>query len=181
VTTGANTKLSGAVIAATDANANDTGNLNLSTGTLTTENLHDLFIRGGISKEKHMDTKTHKSNFSFLASETLQKAYKLEQKAKMPRILIDPTLVSDFNHNDEYITHFTSQLINREGNNEIEVIVEMTEIQMRLIKEKDLSVREKYQWVLDYYWTVQNNKGFNLENFTPFKPKTHHNFKWLSI
>jgi filamentous hemagglutinin len=41
VTTGKNTKLSGAVIAATDANRNDTGNLNLSTGTLTTENLTD--------------------------------------------------------------------------------------------------------------------------------------------
>lgn len=41
VTTGANTKLSGAVIAATDTNGNDTGNLNLSTDTLTTENLTD--------------------------------------------------------------------------------------------------------------------------------------------
>ena len=41
VTTGAHTKLSGAVIAATDTNGNDTGNLNLSTDTLTTENLTD--------------------------------------------------------------------------------------------------------------------------------------------
>lgn len=153
--------------------------------------IHDLFIRGGISKGKHMDTKTHNSNFSFLASEALQKAYELEQKAKMPRILIDPILVSDFNpndefqiikDNDEYITHFASQLINREGNNEKEVIAEMTEIRIRLMKENDLAVQEKYQWVLDYYyWTVQNSKGFNLENFTPFTPKVHHNFKWLSI
>jgi hypothetical protein len=41
VTTGANTKLSGAVIAATDAQGNDTGKLNLTTQTLTTENLTD--------------------------------------------------------------------------------------------------------------------------------------------
>jgi filamentous hemagglutinin len=41
VTTGSNTKLSGAVIAATNAQGNDTGKLNLSTGTLTTENLTD--------------------------------------------------------------------------------------------------------------------------------------------
>ncbi|MDP2078939.1 MAG: hemagglutinin repeat-containing protein [Sulfuricurvum sp.] len=41
ITTGANTKLSGALIAATDAQGNDTGNLNLATKTLTTENLTD--------------------------------------------------------------------------------------------------------------------------------------------
>jgi len=41
VTTGKDTKLSGAVIAATDAQGNDTGKLNLSTNTLTTENLTD--------------------------------------------------------------------------------------------------------------------------------------------
>jgi len=41
VTTGANTKLSGAVIAATDNQGNDTGKLNLTTNTLTTENLTD--------------------------------------------------------------------------------------------------------------------------------------------
>jgi filamentous hemagglutinin len=41
VTTGANTKLTGALVAATDENGNDTGKLNLSTGTLTTENLTD--------------------------------------------------------------------------------------------------------------------------------------------
>lgn len=41
ITTGKDTKLSGAVIAAMDANENDTGKLNLSTNTLTTENLTD--------------------------------------------------------------------------------------------------------------------------------------------
>lgn len=41
ITTGANTKLSGAVIAATDNQGNDTGKLNLTTNTLTTENLTD--------------------------------------------------------------------------------------------------------------------------------------------
>jgi filamentous hemagglutinin len=41
VTTGKNTKLSGAVIAATDTNGNDTGKLGLTTQTLTTENLTD--------------------------------------------------------------------------------------------------------------------------------------------
>ena len=58
----------------------------------------------------------------------------------------------------------------------------MTEIKNRLTKEDDLSVKEKYQWVLDYYyWTVENSSGFNLENFTLFKPKIHLNFQWLSI
>jgi filamentous hemagglutinin len=37
-----NTSLSGAVIAATDNQGNDTGNLNLTTNTLTTENLTDI-------------------------------------------------------------------------------------------------------------------------------------------
>lgn len=41
VTTGSNTQLTGAVIAAIDSNGNDTGKLNLSTDTLTTENLTD--------------------------------------------------------------------------------------------------------------------------------------------
>lgn len=41
VTTGKDTKLSGAVIAATDAQGKDTGKLNLTTNTLTTENLTD--------------------------------------------------------------------------------------------------------------------------------------------
>ncbi len=152
--------------------------------------VHDLFIRGGISKGKHMSTTTKKSNFPFLASEALRKAYELEQKAKMPRILIDSTLVSHFNENDmsqiikeknEYITHFSHLLINREGNNPANVIAEMREIQERLQNENNLSIQGKYQWVLDYYyWTVENSNGFQLEDFTDFIPKKDRAFSWLT-
>jgi len=141
--------------------------------------MHDLFIRGGLSKGKHIFTNTRKSNFSFLASEALQKAYQLEQKAKMPKILIDRELFQDFTkidflyvikENDDYISHFATQLINRDGNNESDVIAEMTDIQNRLLKEEDISVKEKYQWILDYYyWTVKNTNAFNMNNFSHFR------------
>jgi hypothetical protein len=153
--------------------------------------MHDLFIRGGLSKGKHIFTNTTKSNFSFLASEALQKAYQLEQTAKMPKILIDSELFQYFTEvdklyvikeRDTFVSHFAPQLINREGNNELDVIAEMIDIQNRLSSEEDISIKEKYQWILDYYfWTVQNSNAFNMNNFQQFKISENIGFKELVL
>jgi len=151
--------------------------------------MHDLFIRGGISKGKHLDTITKNSNFSFLASEALQRAYELEQSAKMPRVLIDPILSEHFmqiddlliiKENNDYIAHFSPQLINREGNNENDVITEMTDIHNRLLLENDSYIKEKYQWIIDYYyWTVKNSNNFNMNKFTQFESSNNLGFNEL--
>jgi len=149
--------------------------------------IHDLFIRGGISKGKHINIKTKKSKLLFLASDALQKAYELEQEAKMPRVLIDSSLVKDFSNidkcnvikeNNDYIAHFAPQLINREGNNESDVISEMNEIFIRLNEESEDSIKEKYQWILDYYyWTIKSSNGFDIKKFDKFKSEKEYNFK----
>ncbi len=152
--------------------------------------MHDLFIRGGISFGKHIDVTTKNAKFNFLASEALQKAYNLEQCAKMPRILIDSKLSQNFTYTDmlhviqngeEYIVHFAPQLINEKGSNALDVYAEMKDIRDKLNAEQDTSVKEKYQWVLDYYyWTIECcSRGFDISKFVAFKPSKELDFKIL--
>lgn len=65
ITVGGNTNLKGALIAATDNQGNDTGNLSLTTNTLTHENMSsstystESSLGGGVSLgQKHNDNKT---------------------------------------------------------------------------------------------------------------------------
>ena len=147
----------------------------------------DLFVRGGIAKGKHINTETETSKLPFLASEALAKAYELEQKAKMPRILIEKNLESTFDINDkifiikeneDYIVHFAQVMINRNGNNYADVKAEMEDIYTRKMKEDNMEIKEKYQWILDYYyWTITQSQGYNLENFKKFSSLKDRKFK----
>jgi hypothetical protein len=138
----------------------------------------DLLVRGGVSMGKHSDYKTV-TGFRVLTSEALEKAYRLErERAKMPRVLIDPQVVSHLGvqeksliikDGDDFILHFATQLVNCQGKNLDDVYSEMCDIKQVRDNAKEANVREKYQWVLDYYyWTVSQIDGIDADRFLPF-------------
>lgn len=139
-----------------------------------------LFIRGGISQGQHIEKNNKKYNFSFLSSKALEKAYILEStKAVYPRILIDDDIIPDVSeHNltmivkndSEYMVHFSPQLINGEGNNQLEVKLEMEDIYKIYESETNSRVKDKYKWLLCYYyWTLSIIPGVNINRFKKFK------------
>jgi hypothetical protein len=148
-----------------------------------------LFIRGGISEGKHLETKS-KIGSSFLASKALQNAYLLEFKyAKNPRVLIDPSLIGNltieekeliFIEYNDYVLDFAPMIINREGSNENDVFLEMEDILRCINDTNDLKVRNKYRWLLDYYyWTIVKNNKFEIKRFNKFKSRNKRNFMKL--
>lgn len=123
-----------------------------------------LFIRGGISHGPHAESgEGTLSNPFFLASLALQKAYHIENNATYPRIIIDDDLISGLNEMNKslvvkngghYIAHFAKYIINDQGANLNDAIKEVREIQA-MMENKDEHIREKYQWLIDYYlWTM---------------------------
>jgi hypothetical protein len=138
----------------------------------------DLLVRGGISKGKHIHLPTKKTKIPFLSSIALQKAYSLEQKAEMPRTVIDPEIIPDINPTDKmfivedgehHIVHFAPVLINRNGENPLDVEAEMKDIHERM-KDKNGSVQKKYSWLLDYYyWTITQSNNFDISKYEKFK------------
>jgi len=145
-----------------------------------------LFLRGGISEGKHLKTNT-KIGSTFLTSEALQKAYLLESKqAKNPRVLVDASLIHNaskeekeliFMENKDYVLDFAPMIINRKGNNENDVYLEMVDILEYKRNSDCIKVKRKYQWVLDYYyWTITKSENFNIDRFTKFKSKVNRGF-----
>ncbi|EPL4525106.1 hypothetical protein [Enterobacter asburiae] len=139
-----------------------------------------LFIRGGISQGQHIEKTNNQYNFSFLSSKALEKAYMLEStKAVYPRILIDDDIIPDVSeHNltmiiknaSSYMVHFSPQLINNEGGNQLEVRLEMEDIYKTYESETDQRVKDKYKWLLCYYyWTLSLIPGVNMNKFKKFK------------
>ncbi|MGR2884148.1 hypothetical protein ABMX65_20575 [Vibrio vulnificus] len=139
-----------------------------------------LFVRGGISQGEHVEKNDSKHKFSFLSSRALERAYKLEsEKAITPRILIDENVVKDakgrtlsliVKDRSEYMLHFAPQLINDQGDNQREVKLEMKDIYKIYKHESNQRVKEKYQWLLCYYyWTLTTTPNVNIRNFEKFK------------
>jgi hypothetical protein len=139
-----------------------------------------LFVRGGISQGEHVEKNNSNHKFSFLSSKALERAYKLEsEKAVTPRILIDENVVQDakgltlsliVKDGSEYMLHFAPQLINDQGNNQREVKLEMKDIYKTYKYESNQRVKEKYQWLLCYYyWTLTTTPNVNIRDFEKFK------------
>lgn len=137
-----------------------------------------LFIRGGIAQGRHI-RKTTEQGYDFLASEALQKAYILEsKKAVTPRVLIDGDLIQTLpagerelviRESDDFILHFAHHVINRQGTNAPDVQAEMRELYSEMGRSDDECVKEKYQWLLDYYfWTLEHNPSWNPDEFRAF-------------
>jgi hypothetical protein len=146
-----------------------------------------LFLRGGISEGRHLETTTSVGSI-FLASEALQKAYLLESKcAKNPRILIDNSLITNltteekkmvFMENTDYILDFAPMIINNEGKNQNDVYLELENINKYINNTSSKSVKDKYQWVLDYYyWTITLSQNYQLSKFSKYKPEKTSVFK----
>jgi hypothetical protein len=142
-------------------------------------NCEGLFLRGGIARGKHCRRKTEQG-FNFLASQALQKAYALEQKANFARILVEPEIVTDLapeekglivRENNEFILHFANHVINREANNSNYVHAEMTELLSSIKNQSDEKIKAKHRWLLDYYhWTITQNPKWDALKFTEFAP-----------
>lgn len=139
-----------------------------------------LFIRGGISQGPHVEKVNAEHNFSFLSSKALERAYKLEsEKAVYPRILIDEILIQDLDDYSitlvvkdgvDYMLHFSPQLINSNGENQIEIKLEMEDIFSIYKSESDQRVKDKYKWLLCYYyWTLKITPNVKISKFKKFK------------
>ena len=137
-----------------------------------------LLIRGGISSGKHFED----PNINFLASEGLVKAYQLEQQAVYPMIVIDEDLISKklkklvVKNVNKHIVNYIRYIINEEGNNQEYVAKELVEIISYRNKSSNDNVREKYNWLINYYlWFIElsNNKfnKFNMNSFSHFISK----------
>ena len=148
-----------------------------------------LFIRGGIASGKHLQTNTSTGS-EFLASEALQKAYYLEcEFAINPRILIEPSLLHNATpsekelillENNEYIVDYASIIINENGNNEGDVYQEMEDILNYKNNSSLDNVKNKYQWILDYYyWKVLQGENFDITRFAKFYSGKSMGFKKL--
>lgn len=161
----------------------DNSNLNLLINYISTLiaqfSYEGLFIRGGISSGKLFED----PNINFLASEGLVKAYQLEQKAVYPMIVIDEDLISQViekkrivKNANKYILNYVRYIINEEGKNQQDVAKELAEIVSYRDSASNDNVREKYNWLINYYlWFIElsNNKfkKFDMNNFTHFISK----------
>lgn len=146
----------------------------------------DLFVRGGISHGHHRESQND-SNTTFLASIALQKAYLLEKEhAINPRILVDQELVTQLGaskhllivkESDEHFVHFAPHIINSEGQNTNEVLKEMQDIKKAREHVTGLREKEKYTWILDYYyWTLSLIPNVDMSVFEIFSPQNQPEF-----
>ncbi len=138
----------------------------------------ELFVRGGIAKGKHI-SKTSEY-FSFLSSKALEKAYLLEsKKAIYPRVVIDKDVlenIDEYNlskfvvkNNEDFILHYSPQLINSEEDNLNDIFLELEDIYKIYINTNEDKVKEKYLWIIKYYyWTLTNIKNIDLDKFDKF-------------
>jgi hypothetical protein len=140
-----------------------------------------LFLRGGLSCGKLLENFGNKEVFSFLASEGLVKAYQMETQATYPMIIIDNDIISNIDNpeciiknGDKYMLNYARYVINEFANNESDVIAEIEEIVEKKGKISDTHVREKYEWLINYYlWFVTKSHSkygkFDLSKFTAFE------------
>lgn len=145
--------------------------------------MEDLFIRGGIAKGKHIETEINVEKFPFLASEALVKAYSLEQdEERKPRVLIENDLIKNIcqigkdrivQENKKYFVDFASILINNNLDKQA-VFLEMEDISENIKNTNNGDVKDKYYWILDYYfWTLTQDGNYDENNFKKFKSKIY--------
>lgn len=150
----------------------------------------ELYVRGGISVGLHEEFIDNQDGFEFLASIALEKAYMLESKhAIYPRILVDENILPHMSSDakmmlakdgDDLIVHFAPQLINQDGGNQQVILSEMIEMKSIMMKAEGQRVKDKYQWLLDYYyWTLETTRNVELSLFNEFKPKEFKAFRLL--
>jgi hypothetical protein len=142
--------------------------------------MEGLFLRGGLSCGKLLENFGTEEGFSFLASEGLAKAYQLETQAVFPMIVIDEDILPDIQdvksvikNGNKYIFNHVRYLINEKASNEDNVIAELQEIMDKKNQLSDLHVREKYEWIINYYlWFVHESHDkygrFDLLKFATF-------------
>lgn len=136
----------------------------------------DLFVRGGISSGTYSERNV--AEHSFISSVGLEKAYYLEsQVAKNPRIMFDDHLYDELStegknyilkEKGEMVLHFARSFISTNLNHN-DIYKEMVDVFRSREAEPDARARDKYTWVLDYYyWSVTSIPGLDLGRFKPF-------------
>ena len=166
-----------------------------------------LFLRGGISAGRLLENDA--DGFSFLASEGLVNAYKMETEATYPMIVIDTTLVSKIDkkhivkfregHSEcKCILNYARCVINELAENENVVVSELKDIGEMIVKpgggvnnstnptNEEEGVRQKYKWVLSYYlWFIEmcnkDNASFDMDKFLQFNKERDDRFIFVSI
>ena len=147
-----------------------------------------LFLRGGLSCGKLLEDFGNKESFSFLASEGLVKAYQMETRAIYPMIVIDDDIVSNIDNSEcvikngnKYMLNYVRYVINEFANNEYDVIAEIQEIVDKKNSITDARVKEKYEWLINYYlWFINESHSkygkFNLSKFATFKKEINEKY-----
>ncbi|EEK14937.1 hypothetical protein CAPGI0001_1353 [Capnocytophaga gingivalis ATCC 33624] len=154
-----------------------------------------LFIRGGISSGKLMEDR----EIPFLASEGLVKAYELEKQAIYPMIVVDNELIQNnldpnsptlkkyiIKNGNRYIVNHVRYIINESANNEQEAAKELDEMIRTKNNIKDPKVKEKHNWLINYYlWFIEeSNKKFSKFNqslFSTFQKERDPRFMFSEI
>ena len=149
-----------------------------------------LFLRGGISEGKLLESSTNEH--SFLASEGLVKAYEMENEARYPMIVVDNSLVSKVSlkthivkFENKYILNFARYIINEYAKNESDVIAELEEIKSIKDSVTSENVKEKYEWLINYYlWFIElcNKKkdSFDMSKFSHLYNERNKSFIFTS-
>ena len=95
-------------------------------------------------------------------------------------IVIDDNIISDITLSDfvvmnetKYIFNNAKFIINAQANNETDIIAELQELIDKKDSFSDVHIREKYEWLINYYlWYIevcQKKYGkFDLSRFAPF-------------
>lgn len=140
-----------------------------------------LFLRGAITCGKLYESFNTSENYSFLASEGLVKAYQMETQAIFPMVVVEDSIVSHISNSEcvikngnKYMLNYVRYVINEFANNEYDVIAEIQEILDKKNSITDAHVKEKYEWLINYYlWFINESHSkygkFNLSKFTTFE------------
>ncbi|GHS91057.1 hypothetical protein FACS1894203_1110 [Bacteroidia bacterium] len=144
--------------------------------------LEGLFLRGGLSYGKLLEDFGDKEGFSFLASEGLAKAYQMENQAIFPMIVLDENILHDIQdkkyivkNGNKYMFNYVRYVISDHATNEDMVIKELQEIIEKKNHLADTHIREKYEWIINYYlWFIYDSHK-KYGNFDLLKFKTFNN------
>lgn len=142
--------------------------------------LEGLFLRGGLSCGSLLQDFGNEESFSFLASEGLAKAYQMETQAIFPMIVLDENILPEIEdkqyvikNGNKYIFNNVRYIISEFANNESDVIAEIQEIVDKKNGITNTRVKEKYEWLINYYlWFIYESHSkygkFNLAKFAIF-------------
>lgn len=150
--------------------------------------LEGLFLRGGLSCGKLQEDFGTEERFSFLASEGLVKAYQMENQAIFPMIVIDEDLLSSIHdrkyivkNENKYMFNYVRYVINEFADNENDVIAEIQEIIDKKNGIVNAHVKEKYEWLINYYiWFIKKSQckydKFNMSRFAIFEKEVNEKY-----